>query len=257
MVPIKNIELYNQRMKQSLIDKIFFIDKVPSNFALLDYGCGDGSLIQFLTSIFPENIYIGYDFNDKMIKSAKLEDVENIYTTNYNVALKPIKSLPTKTKILNLSSVIHELYSYCDWQEVSHVWNDIVFSGDFTHIVIRDMMPSRTINRDSYANDVCKVIKNANLELLDSFENRWGTIQNFKNLVHFLLKYKYIENWEREVNENYFPISIEDLYRLIPTNYDIIYQEHYCLPFLHERIKQDFNIDLDEPTHIKLILRRK
>lgn len=54
--------------------------------------------------------------------------------------------------------------------------------------------------------------------ILRSFEDVWGDVcdvrarkVNVKNLIHFLVKYRYVENWEREVQENYFPVSQDRL----------------------------------------------
>ena len=71
------------------------------------------------------------------------------------------------------------------------------------------MCPSDDINRTADKSDVMKIrSKNHPVikkELID-FSNKWGTIDNYKNLIHFLLKYRWKVNWNREVNENYFPI---------------------------------------------------
>jgi len=261
MKPIADLNKYNTSMRQSLIDKIFFVDKVPSDFGLIDFGCADGTLIQFMRNMFPENSYVGYDNDPTMIQQALLKNGindPNFYCyDNFKNALQQMHSYNKEVNILNLSSMIHEVYSYASYDEIEHFWNDQVFSGNFTHIVIRDMIPSNTVNRETYPNDVRKILKFADPDILSSFEGHWGSIKNLKNLMHFLLKYRYKENWEREVRENYLPITLEDLYRVISDNYDIIYQEHYCLPFLHEKIKQDFGIEFYEPTHLKLILRKK
>jgi hypothetical protein len=76
-------------------------------------------------------------------------------------------------------------------------------------------------------------------------------------LVHFLLKYKYVQpNWSREVKENYFPFYREELLAKIPNEYEIIYHEHYVLPYLKNQIMKDFRIDLKDATHLKMILQR-
>ena len=47
---------------------------------------------------------------------------------------------------------------------------------------------------------------------LNDFENKWGSINNnYRTLLHWLLKYKYVINWSREVYENYLPITLEFL----------------------------------------------
>jgi len=258
MEPIKNIDKYTSGMRKSLIDKIFFVDKVPSDFAILDFGCADGTLLEFLYRLFNEaNHYVGYDINLEMISKAKQKELTDIYfDTDWDDAYLSVENAPQTTKVLLLSSIIHEIYSYSSSEEIDRFWKRDVFNDKFTHIVIRDMIPSSTVNRATYDNDVRKVVRNSNPDILSSFESRWGSITNFKNLMHYFLKYRYKENWEREVRENYLSLSLEDLYKLIPNNYDIIYQEHYCLPFLHETIKTDFNIDFHEPTHLKVVLKR-
>ena len=257
MEPIKDLEIYNTRMRKSLIDKAFFIDKIPEDFTLVDYGCADGTLIEFLKTVFNgKNHYLGFDCDDQMIQLAK-ERVKAEFTDSFDEALDWLEENHSPTNILNLSSIIHEIYSYSGYDEIESFWKHQVFGGHFSHIVIRDMIPSSSINRETYANDVRKVLKFANPYSLNSFQNRWGSVKNFKNFAHFLLKYPYVENWDREVRENYLPITLEDLYMMIPNDYDIIYQEHYCLPFLHEQIKKDFDIDFNEPTHLKLILQKK
>lgn len=260
MEPIKNLEKYTNGMKKSLIDKIFFIDKISTPFNLLDFGCANGSLISFLSTLFnDENSYVGYDFDSKMLELAnKDNNSEHVsFTSDYSHALCSV--LRNGYKVLNLSSIIHEIYSYSSFEEIEYFWKNQVFSPkyvNFDYIVIRDMIPSSSINRESYINDVRKIYNKANQNLLNSFQNKWGSISNFKNMSHFLLKYRYTENWDRELVENYLPITVEDLLRCIPDNYDIIYSEHYCLPFLHEIIKKDFNIDFNEPIHFKMVLKR-
>lgn len=38
---ISNFDVYTEKMKMSLLDKIFFVDKIESN-VLVDFGCADG-----------------------------------------------------------------------------------------------------------------------------------------------------------------------------------------------------------------------
>ncbi len=73
--------------------------------------------------------------------------------------------------------------------------------------------------------------------------------------MHYLLKYKYIENWDREVNENYLPVSLETLKSKIPSSYKIAYEDNFILPYLQSQVNKDFGIHITHPTHTKLILR--
>jgi hypothetical protein len=94
-------------------------------------------------------------------------------------------------------------------------------------------------------------------EKLAEYESIWGSIEERHNLIHYLLKYSYTENWEREVNENYLPLKVESLLRMIPEEYEIVYSEHYVLPYVKQQIKRDSGIDLKDATHFKILLKKK
>ena len=48
-----------------------------------------------------------------------------------------------------------------------------------------------------------------------------------KDLVHYLLKYSYIDNWELELAEDYFSFDYDDLFSFS----DILYERNYTLEF--------------------------
>ncbi|MFW6281187.1 MAG: class I SAM-dependent methyltransferase [bacterium] len=256
MEKIKDYSVYNEGMKKSLLDKIFFIDKIDAR-VIIDYGCADGTLIKFLSDLFPEYQYVGYDIDDEMLKQAKAKFNKNndriIFTSDWNVVKEYSRS---GVSAILLSSVIHEVYAYGTRKDVETVWNRI-FDDIFDYIVIRDMIPSFSIDKKSDINDVRRIFKFAKSGMLRDFEQIWGSIEQNKNLVHFLLKYRYSENWEREVRENYFPLTREDFIRMIPENYEIEFHEHFILPFLKKTVKNDFGILLKDNTHFKMILRKE
>ena len=58
--PIVDLNRYNLSMSKSLIDKIFFMDKIDDTIkVIVDYGCADGTLIRFIAPLFPEITFIG------------------------------------------------------------------------------------------------------------------------------------------------------------------------------------------------------
>lgn len=88
------------------------------------------------------------------------------------------------------------------------------------------------------------------------------------DFLHFLLKYRYTDNWKFELQENYLPISIEQLQGLFLKNnyatllseedrYKINYQEIQSYQWLHNQVLEDFGIDLTITSHVKLIFQRK
>lgn len=259
---IIDLTLYTDSMRKTLFDKTFFVDKVNAQ-VFVDFGCGDGSLVNLLSQLFPDNFYIGYDNNHDMIELASKNNRENLMflcnlsDVNYLLKVKEGK------KCLILSSVIHEVYSYCTKEQIEEFYS-FIYSNTFNYICIRDMMPSIRINNLSDSDDVRAIIqtlKHDKLETKEShlldFEREWGSIIFKKNFYHFLLKYRYLVNWDRELHENYFPIYLETFKNLIPKSYKITYEESFILPFLKSKVYEDFGITLNEKTHIKLILENE
>ena len=269
--PFKNIEEYNERMTKSMEDKLFFVEKLPSiqNYLFVDFGCADGSMIRELVKIYGSSCkYIGYDCSDTMIGYAKkLYDLEEpvIFTTDWNIVLETIgKERAEKKVVLILSSVVHEIYSYGNQSDIDAFWNKIrcaykpSFKYGFDYVCIRDMMFSETIKRPSDRSMVEKVHLTTDswidLVGLPEFERVWGSLRENKNLVHFLLKYRWKTNWDRELHENYFPISIEKFMAHFDGFFRLDYFEKFRVRFLEECIYKDFGIILKDTTHIKAIL---
>jgi len=252
--PIKDLQSYISGMSHTISDKLFFIDKIDFDL-IVDFGCADGTFLQNLSKINPKIKLIGYDLDEDMLQKARKKVPTGKFTSDW----EEVKRLMwySKSPLLNLSSVIHEVYSYS--KEVKSFWSEKVFYGGFKYITIRDMIPSLEINKEEFPkfkDDVKNVRKNSNKNILNSFEDRWGSITSYRNLIHYLMKYRFIDNWERELNENYLPISLETLKGRIPSNYKIVFEENFLLEFLKKQVKSDFNVELTHPTHLKMILRR-
>lgn len=249
---ITDLSGYLYRMQKSMIDKMFFIDKIfePVEY-IVDFGCANGELIKMLQYYFDEFRYIGYDISDAMIASARENVPEAEFVSDWNTI-----TVPFEHSLLNISSVIHEVYSYCEESEIELFWHRVFDSG-FRYITIRDMMVSDDTGRSACARDLelIRGHKGFSAQLSD-YEAVWGGIRTEKQMIHYLLKYSYTHNWEREVRENYLGLSVEDLMKLIPDDYRVTYQEHYTLPYVAWQVKKDFGIDLRTPTHIKMVLEK-
>jgi ribosomal protein L11 methylase PrmA len=248
---LKNIDVYIQRMERSLADKLFFLERITDPIQnILDFGCANGVLIQALKQACPEYSYVGYDISEEMVQLARaaLPDCK-ICREWDEIDLDAAKTL------INVSSTVHEVYAYGTKESVSEFW-DRVFSSGFQYIAIRDMMLSERSLTKTDARDVEK-IRGLYPAKLAEYENIWGSVEEKRNFIHYLLKYRYTENWEREVNENYLPITVEEMLSLIPPTYEIVYMDHYVLPFIRQCIKEDSGIILEDATHIKLLLKRK
>jgi len=257
MEKINDYSVYNAGMKKSLLDKIFFMDKIDANI-IVDYGCADGTLIHFLHSLFPEYQYIGFDVDEEMLEQARskfsLDElaIDVRFTSDWTEVTQLIG---VNDAAVILSSVIHEVYAYGTRADVDMVW-ERVYNGNFKYIVVRDMIPSGSIDKKSDINDVRAIMRKADAGQLREFEQVWGSIEQNKNLVHFLLKYRYKENWNREVRENYFPLTREEFISSIPDEYEIEFHEHFVLPFLKNVVRKDYGITLKDNTHFKMILKK-
>jgi hypothetical protein len=240
---------YNNRMQKSMMDKLFFVDKVEPD-VIVDFGCADGALMKSIRKLSDVKL-IGYDNDPEMARRSTdfpiFSDWGSVTATIFDA----------NHPALVISSVIHEVCHYGSKADIDTFWSQ-VFNSGFEYIIIRDMIPGRAIDRVSCVNDVKKVYhKFLGTKALNDFEQVWGSIENNKQLIHFLLKYRYIEpNWEREVRENYMPVTREALLAKIPMEYDVIFHEHYILPYLLQVVRDDLGIEIKDPTHLKLILRK-
>ncbi len=260
-----DIQYYNKEMQKGMEDKLFFLDKLPKNtdYIFVDFGCADGSMINALSSILEGhyNTYVGYDISKTMLDLAKTNyhgpaNADVIFTDKWDEVKTNINRNYKRKSVLILSSVIHEVYSYARNQNsIPKFWNRVI-NSDFDYIVIRDMCPSEDINRNSNSDLTFKVMHNATALQISDFIKKWGSIDNNKNLVHFLLKYRWKVNWERECTENYFPITIQDLLMFFK-DFNVDYFERFRVPFLEKCWKEDFGIEINDYTHIKAIFEKK
>jgi len=248
---ISDLKIYLTRMQRSILDKMFFIDKVFEPFKyILDFGCANGELIKAMMPMFPDYKYVGYDISREMIDAAR----QNVSGAQFYDSWEQI-DIPFRESLINISSTVHEVYSYCDEKDINIFW-DRVFGSGFKYVTIRDMMFSQADNI-SVRKDQLETIRNSSYaQWLNSFEKVWGNITDQRQLVHFLLKYKYTQNWEREVHENYFPVYTEELMKRIPASYRPVYKEVFTLPYSSWQIRNDLGFELTDHTHIKLILER-
>lgn len=252
MERINNYNVYINGMRKSLEDKLFWYDLIQDYDTVVDFGCADGSLLKEVERRSAERglkkKLIGIDNNEEMRERAAqkvpegyfLSELEKFYATDYAV--------------LNLSSVIHEVYSYCTINEIQAFWYN-VFNRNYRYIVIRDMMVSKSICYDKEGRNYNKFIPDEYRDQYKDFYNKRGDVSE-KLALEFLLKYRYVENWERESRENYFPIYLEELLEKIPVKYELMYLDHFILPYAKQKVKEDMNIDIVDNTHCKIILKR-
>lgn len=252
---IDDITHYNDEMRKSLIDKAFFLDKVDADI-FVDFGCADGSLIQFIETMFPSVICIGYDISQAELDIAATKTDAPLYS-EWDLLVSHLDSIRENKRVAVVcNSLIHEVYAYGTEDSIDTFWGQI-FGDTFDTVIIRDMCTSKSAIRQSDPIAVAKVRQRYDRTRLAEFEAQWGNIESNWSLTHFLLKYRYETNWQREVMENYLPLNFEDLLALIPNDYDPTYVDHFTLPFIRQKANEELGVDITDRTHIKLILEKK
>ena len=184
---------YNEHMAKGIEDKLFFLNHIDKNdnYIFVDFGCADGVLISTMFEIFEKEqinnkIYIGYDISETMIDFAKTKFSYSTnkvcFTSNWDEVLSKLKSNNKRKKVLILSSVIHEVFSYAnDIKDIFDFWTKVLNTG-FDYIFIRDMMASSDINRPQpLISDTFSLIFMNHSKQLKDFEEKWGTIENNEN----------------------------------------------------------------------------
>ena len=113
MMPIDNMEVYNAGMRKSMLDKIWWIDKIDDSVdSVMDYGCADGALLSMIHDMNNDLALFGYDFNSDMIDLASDNVETGCFATDFDVLNKLISE---KNKcVLIASSVFHEIENYSE-----------------------------------------------------------------------------------------------------------------------------------------------
>src|SRR4051812_31044878 len=103
---IKDYSTYNHRMELSMVDKLFFVDKIQPDF-FVDFGCADGTLLKSIKAMNPTIPCMGYDIDRIMCKHS----TDDIHIVNdWDVVRAEMKKYSKPALILN--SVIHEVCHY-------------------------------------------------------------------------------------------------------------------------------------------------
>ena len=83
-VNFNNLTFYNEQMRKSMEDKLFFLKQLPAedNYVFVDFGCADGTMLNILSDMLESNplkySYIGYDISDTMINLAKANNSDGL-----------------------------------------------------------------------------------------------------------------------------------------------------------------------------------
>ena len=263
---LDDLASYNAGLRKTLLDKAFFMDKVDAE-VFVDFGCGDGALIELLARLFPEKTFIGYDKELGQITQAaqRLADVEahTWFTTDW-AEVERANFWTGKSweggHCLILSSVIHEVLTESTGRERDEFW-ERVFGSGFDYVAIRDMMlppgAGEPITRGLHKEHL---VPHAGDWMLMYEDVRGVPIYTRWQLLDFLLTDLYgPKDFRREAREEYFALRLEELeaeaeHPMRP-RYETIYQHRFTLPYLRAQVQEKYGITIETPTHIKTVLK--
>lgn len=247
MEKINDLNIYLQRMDKTLFDKCWWIDKIPEEIdTIVDFGCATGNLYHMVSLLAGNKYkYIGID------DSAEMRANFNAKGEVYASLEEALPHFNPSSSILILNSVLHEIFSY-----VTNPENFIekIINIKFQYIAIRDMCISRKPFLDFiFYSHYDNVIKSSNwCKQWLEFSSHSQHLDGPNLMKEFLLKYWYSENWERECKEKY--LHPWENYFVNNSNYQVEFENEFYIPYVRNRIHEDFGFWYDEPTHKKMLL---
>lgn len=269
---IKDIQAYVNGLDGALVEKSWFLDFLPERVTtVIDFGCADGALMQHCkdrNAPLGMMLHRGEPLRKACRKSGELKYIGVERDAEFRArcrdrgfecyqALDDVPLPDTKNACLVFSSVLHEVASYGSlealWDRLGAGYGRVWPS----YIAIRDMAPGGYdgFSHDAYCELSGVMHRSGRGWMLDDYERRWGRIETGESALHFLLKYRYEANWDREVGENYFaadPATLHRLYR--KSGYRATWSERSALHYLQQRWAEDFGFTADKTTALESFL---
>lgn len=236
-------------MAKPLQAKLRVAEYIPQNAQnILDVGCADGTVTLALAELFPDKHFVGIDLDESFIAQANNAVAERGLTniTFRTMYLRDLLAEEQRFDAVIFISVLHEFFSY--GEGISSVLkaladaNELLLPGG--DIIIRDMILMAYSQTATYLVPEMREKINQHPgyhQQLTDFEQHYGTIATIYALNHFLLKYMYVDNWERELPEIYVPVTYEQYENAFSLlGMEMMLRDHSTLPYLKSKWQEDF-----------------
>ncbi|MDR0423745.1 MAG: class I SAM-dependent methyltransferase [Rickettsiales bacterium] len=299
------VKIYETHMETSINDKKEFIKPYIQNEKvglIVDFGCSNGaffkSLIEEKDQVYKNIQCIGYDLDDGALGRAR-KNVPNGKFFNGEQTRKLLsrvekfrKNNPTKKVLINMSSFLHEVYSYAEYQsDIDKVYGLIdSIKPDF--IAIRDFYMTKDEKHSPIRRDILIKANRALRSKQIDISRSSGEKQSFapiikawnichvkrhdaeqKQLMHLLLTSRYREDKGgfamRELLENYMKVSDDKIRQIsdLGGGYTIVERggkkdvARSSTPSFVEYLKKEARLSQEQidslpKTKIKLVLER-
>lgn len=257
MLDIQNKSIYLERMSKPLQEKLKIALYIPDQTSsILDVGCADGVVTMALADMFPNSTVHGIDLDDNFISQAKEKVGDKKNVSFEKIYLRDLLARNVKYDVITFCSVLHEFFSY--GEGMSSVVKALSDAHELLkpggRIIIRDMiLPEYSFQSDLNLDTILKKVSSKlDPKIISDFQKYFGEIKNLAQLNHLLLKYMYTDNWEREVQENYVPVSLDKYLNILNLlDMKIEFTDHYKIPYLREKWTSDFGLTPTEISPLK------
>jgi SAM-dependent methyltransferase len=257
---ISDKEIYLSRMSKPLQEKLRVAKYIPTwAKQVLDVGCADGTVTCALAKLFPDIQFLGIDLDEEFINKARERAVEeNLTNVSFErLYLRDLLARPNKFDAVIFISVLHEFFTY--GEGISSVLKALADAHELLNskgeIVIRDMILYEYTRHTVFQSDVIseKISAVKKLQpLIEDFEKYFRPIKHLYEINHFLLKYMYEENWDRESKEHYVPVTFDEYQKIFDLlGMELQLKDSYLIPFLKEKWQTDFGLTEDEMVGLK------
>lgn len=245
-------------MSHSLREKLRIAEFIErSGGRILDVGCADGTLTKALAHVFPDAEITGIDLSEDFLQEAKKHPTDTPKQPGFEKKyLWELREEGRHYDAISFVSVLHEIASYD--QGIGSVRNALTNAYAMLEpggqIVIRDMILSqKTKDTPAPSEMLAKIRAQPEMAgLVEDFTEEFGSLDSLYNLNHFLLKYFYTDNWERECPENYLPVTTEEYAGIFKDlGARITHGETYSIPYLREKWRREFGFTEDELELLK------
>lgn len=293
IIPITEVnttgaERYLKKMAANITDKIDFLEGYINKCdVFIDMGCADGVMIVELKKRYPDIIYIGYDIDRGAIARAKNAAIgqDKIYfidnPKDLLMTINQIRSSSPECKtMINMSSFLHEVFSYCDERQQAE-FMDLIDTIKPNFMAIRDFHLEEHEKIETPSSAVVSKVESTfeaiptvyeemtkrGRTILSSWQHKYGSMAEKKeSLVHLLLTSRYLQHekdiTEREFNENYMSVSEPKLKVFEDMGYAVKFKTRYNTPDFEKAVKESCRITSEEflelpKTKVKMVLKRK
>jgi len=202
---------------ESREERLLLLLKHSLQGKIIEFGCGDGNILQILSKNFPESLIVGIDINRERIDKVNKRNLKNVITFLSDVGsdIFPENSFNTAIFI----GVLHEIFSYQGKEQVNNAIknaynvlkkNGRLLIGEFlkpeskqVDLIFKNTKAYSKFSRFANEYKVRKIV-------YKKLKNK--IILDIVDAVEFLSKYfsPTEEDWKEEMKEAHFSLTMDD-----------------------------------------------